>query len=88
MTDHIRLVTENGQPALTVGPLADVGSEARAFADEVDDGQLGRVDSAIVITAGTQLATHYWGHGMDLITAIGVLEAAKQHIVRKILGED
>lgn len=83
----IRLVSDNGQPTLGVGPISDVASEARAFADEVDDGQLGRVDSAIVISQGSELVTHYWGEGLDLITAIGVLEAAKQHIIQKMLNE-
>lgn len=83
MTD-LRLIADHGKQ---IGPISDVASEARAFADNADDGQFGRVDSAIVITQGSELATHYWGEGLDLITAIGVLEAAKQHIVRKMLGE-
>lgn len=85
MTDHLRLVTDSGVPTLSIGPVSDVASEARAFADAVDDGQFDRVDSAIVISQGSQLATHYWGDGLDLITAIGVLEAAKQHIIAKLL---
>ena len=72
---------------VVVGPLADIAAEARAFADAVDDGQFGRVGSAIVISQGSQLITHYWGDGLDLVTAIGVLEAAKQHIIRKMLDE-
>lgn len=86
MTD-LRLVTDHGKPTLQIGPLADVASEARTFADEIDDGQLGQVTSAIVITSGTHLATHYWGDGLGLIEAIGVLEAAKHHIIRKLLEQ-
>jgi hypothetical protein len=66
-------------------PDGDVAAEARKFAEDVDDGQLGRVTSAIVITSGSELATHYWGSGLNLIDAIGILEAAKHHIIMKLL---
>lgn len=66
-------------------PTGDVAAEARSFADAVDDGQLGKVNGAIVITSGSALVTHYWGNGLDLIGAIGVLEAAKHHIIGKLL---
>jgi hypothetical protein len=67
----------------------DVSAEARAFADDLEDGQLGHVRSAIVITQGSQLATHYWGTGLNLIDAIGVLEAAKAYqakLIRKCVS--
>jgi hypothetical protein len=85
VSDHLRLATDGGKPTLQIGPIADVASEARAFADEIDDGQLGKVDSAIVITHGSELATHCWGDALDLITAIGVLESAKHHILQRLL---
>ena len=66
---------------------ADVAKEAREFADAVAAGKHGDITAAIVITSGTGLDTHYWGDGMNLVDAIGILETAKHHLIRRLLDE-
>lgn len=61
-----------------------VPADAREFADKVEDGEFGKIDAAIVITSGAGLNTHYWGEGMNLVDAIGILETAKYHLVKRL----
>ncbi len=70
-----------------VKPSADIAGEARAFADAVDAGEHGTIEAAMLITSGTGLDTHYWGDGLNLIDAIGILETAKHHLIRRLLDE-
>ena len=66
-------------------PKPDVAGEARAFADNLDNDEFGRVDAALVITSGGSLQCHYWGETLDLVQAIGILETAKMNLVRKLI---
>lgn len=72
--------------AFPAKPKADIAAEARDFADAVDAGEFGQPNAAIVITSGAGLETHYWGEGMSLVDAIGILETAKHFLVRRLMS--
>ena len=67
-------------------PQADIAKDAREFADSIDAGEHDRIDAAIVITTGKALQCLYWGEGIDMVQAIGVLEVAKANLVLKLMS--
>lgn len=73
--------------AFPAKPKADIAAEARDFADAVDAGRFASPTAAIVITSGEGLETHYWGEGLNLVDAIGILETAKHYLIRRLIDE-
>jgi len=63
---------------------ADIAKEAREFADNLDAGEFGNVEAAMVITSGGSLQCHYWGEGINIVEAIAMLETAKFNLVQKL----
>ena len=71
--------------AFPVPQRADIAKDAREFADGLEAGEYDRVDAALVITTGEALQCLYWGDGIDIVQAIGVLEVAKANLVAKLV---
>lgn len=69
-------------------PVNDIAGMARQFADAYEAGEYAGTTTALLVLDGTQaMHTLNWGDGPSCNEAIGILETAKQHIIRNLLGD-
>jgi hypothetical protein len=67
--------------------LRDIANAARKFADAVDAGEFGELETALVMLEGSDgIQTLGWGGVASFRETIGVLEIAKAHLLDMMLG--
>jgi hypothetical protein len=73
---------------LPVNNLSDIAAMARKFADAVDAGEFPELATAmLVLEDGGSILTFHWGDCPTRYEAIGILETAKQVIVRDAIDD-
>lgn len=83
MTDHLRLVSIDGERTIPVD-LSDIADAARSFADQVDAGKLD-IERCIVIGIVNGSVTYTaWGKTPSILEATGLLELASRKIERDV----
>jgi hypothetical protein len=70
--------------------LRDIALMARKFADSVEAGEFGEIETAMVMLEGSEgIQTFGWGDVVSFRESIGMLEIAKAHLLGIMLdGEE
>jgi hypothetical protein len=69
--------------------LRDVARMAREFADTAERGELGEIQSAmLVLETESGVQTFHWGDNLSLAEAIGVIELAKARFINEAFRGD
>lgn len=69
--------------------LRDIAASARKFADAVEAGEFGEIETALVMIEGSEgIQTLGWGDVVSFRETIGTLEIAKAHLLDIMLGGD
>lgn len=85
----LKLVSDN-VTELPVGNLMDIGGMARRYADDIDRGEYGDVERAVVITqlSDGSLNIMGWGENTNAYELMGLFEAAKLRVFADDAIED
>jgi hypothetical protein len=87
----IKIAVDNTNVEAFPGPnLRDIAEMARRFADSVEAGEFGDVETALVMVEGVEgIQTFGWGGVASFRETIGALEIAKAHLLGIMLdGEE
>lgn len=68
--------------------VSDIAAMARKFADDLEAGEYGDCLSALVIVnTDNDMHLFNWGEAFSYHESVGVLEFAKGHVIREVLGD-
>jgi hypothetical protein len=87
----LKVAVDNTNIEAFPGPnLRDIALMARKFADSVDAGEFGELETVLVMIEGSDgIQTLGWGDSISFRETIGSLEIAKAHLLGIMLdGED
>lgn len=83
----LRLASDSTNVEAFPGPnLRNIAEMARKFADSVDAGEFGELETALVMIEGAEgIQTFGWGDVVSFRETIGMLEIAKAHLLGVML---
>ncbi len=85
----LKVAVDNTNVEQFPGPnLRDIAVMARKFADDVEAGNFGEVETALVVLEGSEgVQTFGWGDVVSFRETIGTLEIAKAHLLGIMMGD-